>query len=399
MSRPAIVLKSQFIMPNDKRFQNYIKYIDRKDAKEKQENSLQTDEFQTYMKYMGDEKKRGELFIKDTNIVSKEERKHLEIAFQVAQRKGSPLWQDVISFDNDWLEKQAIYDRKTKQLNEDKMKNIVREAMLVMLTSEQMESSSIWAAAIHYNTDNIHVHIATVEPNPSRAIQTVTNPETGIVEKQFRAKRKQKSLDRMKSRVANLISDRTMERKRTDELIKGTAKKAKEVDLQFTFFREMSKLHSKILINLPRSRREWHYGYQTMNQARPYIDQMTSSYLERYHEKDMVELKELLKEESQHMKVLYGEHSNYNDYVENSMADLYKRMGNAILSEIRKGEKEKKEIPSVKTSSQMNHFRKQLSFGKVLNQLNYAMQKSYYDYKKERNLDEYDRELDQSKYR
>lgn len=33
--------------------------------------------------------------------------------------------------------------------------------------NESLENAT-WSAAIHYNTDNIHVHVATVEPAPCR---------------------------------------------------------------------------------------------------------------------------------------------------------------------------------------------------------------------------------------
>ena len=38
--------------------------------------------------------------------------------FKTAHENGSIMWQDVISFHNPWLEKQGIYDEKTKTLDE-----------------------------------------------------------------------------------------------------------------------------------------------------------------------------------------------------------------------------------------------------------------------------------------
>ncbi|WP_331805927.1 relaxase MobL [Virgibacillus dokdonensis] len=49
--------------------------------------------------------------------------------FQLGQKKGSPMWQDVLSFDNAFLEEQGLYNSKTKQLDERRMKNIVRGAV------------------------------------------------------------------------------------------------------------------------------------------------------------------------------------------------------------------------------------------------------------------------------
>ncbi|MEF2293766.1 relaxase MobL [Virgibacillus dokdonensis] len=39
------------------------------------------------------------------------------------------MWQDVLSFDNAFLEEQGLYNSKTKQLDERRMKNIVRGAV------------------------------------------------------------------------------------------------------------------------------------------------------------------------------------------------------------------------------------------------------------------------------
>ncbi len=39
------------------------------------------------------------------------------------------MWQDVISFDNDWLEKQGVYNSESHTVDETKMRSIVRETM------------------------------------------------------------------------------------------------------------------------------------------------------------------------------------------------------------------------------------------------------------------------------
>lgn len=51
--------------------------------------------------------------------------------------------------------------------SEKKIYEATRKAVSKMLKSEGLENA-VWSAAIHFNTDNIHVHIATVEPEPMR---------------------------------------------------------------------------------------------------------------------------------------------------------------------------------------------------------------------------------------
>ncbi|ODV56322.1 hypothetical protein BG258_10620 [Lysinibacillus fusiformis] len=94
--------------------------------------------------------------------------------------------------------------------------------------------SAVWSAAIHYNTDNLYVHIATVEPIPTRVKKWTMNLETGKWEEQVRAKRKQGSLDKMKSKVANLIMDRTKERNLVTDLIRGSVNLKKEKRFIYT---------------------------------------------------------------------------------------------------------------------------------------------------------------------
>src|SRR5699024_10163454 len=113
--------------------------------------------------------------------------------FQIAQQNESPMWQDVISFDNDWLEKQDVYNSKNHTVDETKMRSIVRETMQTMLAAERMQQSAIWTASLHYNTDNIHVNIETVEPRQTREVMNVLDKETNTWREEYRAKRKPKT--------------------------------------------------------------------------------------------------------------------------------------------------------------------------------------------------------------
>src|SRR5690625_58310 len=162
MSSPAIILKSKFVLPDKKDYNDYVSYIDRDDAKESRKES-DFNLYYSYMDYMGDEEKQGSLFKNSKDKLSEDEKKKLKDEFVQAQKNGSPMWQDVISFDNDWLEKHGLYNSETKVLKEHKMKSAIRSSVSELIKREKMNSSTVWSASIHYNTDNIHVHIAMVE--------------------------------------------------------------------------------------------------------------------------------------------------------------------------------------------------------------------------------------------
>lgn len=404
-ARPGVVLKSKFIMPGTNEFKKYVEYIDRDDAKlevnvnRESKNLTDFELFHSYVNYMGDEKKEGSLFTEDIDELNFKQKSEIKNLFSIAQNNGSPMWQDVISFDNQWLEKQGLYNTKTKELDEIKMRNVVRLAVKEMLKAEKMEDSAIWTAAIHYNTDNIHVHIATVEPFPTREKKMFYDKKTKEWREQFRAKRKQGALDKMKSKIANTILDRTEQRNKIDEIIRGSVHKKKEGQLDLSAYRKTKKLFMKAINNLPEDRRQWYYGYQTINDARPFIDEIVKIYLDTFHKEEMQELEKLLDEEVQIMKEMYGEGSNYERYKQTKMDDLKKRMGNAVLTEMRTYVK-RKEISYKKGKS--NHFpisihdtwKQKGDLVRAINHLNYRLRKTFHDYKKEKNLEEFDRMLE-----
>ncbi len=403
---PGVVLKSRFVMPSSDEYKDFINYIDRDDAKVTENIIVDENDsfsvFYQYMDYMGDENKQGALFTCTEDFVNVEQKSSLKDLFQQAQENGSPLWQDVISFDNSFLQKYGLMDEKSGQVNEVKMKNVVRAAVDEMLKAENMMDSAVWSAAIHYNTDNIHVHIATVEPIPSRAKRWFMNQETGKWEEQVRAKRKQSSLDKMKSKIANLIMDRTIEQNLITDLIRGSVQMKKDNGIDLSTLRQSKRLFQKALQRLPPDRSQWRYGYQSIDEARPYIDQIVEIYLNRYYKIELTELHRLLDEEVEVMKEKYGEGSKYQNYKQTKLDDLKKRMGNAVLTEMREYQKEADhrlyELSKSKKKYQASMYRQNLQasreLNRALNNLNYRLRKTYHDFRKERNMEEFDRMLD-----
>ncbi|EOS7974959.1 hypothetical protein DZ775_RS14705, partial [Enterococcus hirae] len=170
MVQAAIVTKWKFVMSNNKKFQKYINYIDRDEATRSKEfqqyNILESD---GYNQYMENPEKSSGLFTANKNRLSKEERDTVKKLFRQAQKNDSLMWQDVVSFDTNWLVEVGLYDPKDKILNEEKIMNAIRVAMNEQLKAENLRNSAVWTAAIHYNEiHHIHVHIAIVEPEPTR---------------------------------------------------------------------------------------------------------------------------------------------------------------------------------------------------------------------------------------
>jgi len=320
---PGVVLKTKFVTANKKGFQDYVQYVDREEAKGK--GDAHRSMFSLYNHYMDDPDKTSALFTQQSDHLSVEGKQGIKSLFEQAQKKNSIMWQDVITFDNDWLQKRGVYDSKTHTLDEDALKQVTRKSMQAMMKKEGLQESAVWSAAIHYNTDNIHIHVATVEPNPTRE----------------RGKRKPKTLEAMKSEVINGLLDRTQERNQINSLIRDHMVNTKKENSSMKWSnREIKPLFFDVYNHLPEDKRQWHYGYQTLNPIRPKIDELTTRYLEKYHAKDMNQLHEKLDQEVNELKQAYGDgpkdKKRYQHYKQNKLDDLYKRMGNAFLQEMKR---------------------------------------------------------------
>lgn len=177
----GVVLVTKFVSADNAVFSGYIDYINRSNAVRNENIEKYTiptldneiKEYNEYMDYMGDAKKTTELFTDKKDRLSAKEKDKLKDIFQIAQNNGSLMWQSVISFDNKWLAENGLYDPESGVLSEIKIKEYARIAINSMLEKEGMAQNSIWSASIHYNTDNIHIHIATVQPVPSRETKII----------------------------------------------------------------------------------------------------------------------------------------------------------------------------------------------------------------------------------
>lgn len=159
----GVTLMQDFCRAESDVFNRYIDYIDREEA----QRNTSISKFNLFNDYVGNPYKGSHLFTADKDWLTSKEKQELKDVFTTAQMNESVMWQTVISFDNVWLSKNGVYDSKNKMLDERKICEVTRMAMTELLKREKLENA-IWSAGIHYNTDNIHVHIAIVEPYPMR---------------------------------------------------------------------------------------------------------------------------------------------------------------------------------------------------------------------------------------
>lgn len=345
-SSPGVILKSKFVF-SDQKFSEYIEYIDRSEAVRSDAYFL----YSVYTDYMDNPDKQQKtglntkseraaaLFTATKNNLTAAEKQELKQQFIKAQQAGSPMWQNVISFTNDFLEGNGLLDRASGLLDEEKIRTVTRLAMEEMMKDEKMVGAAVWSASIHYNTDNIHVHIAIVEPTPTRRKKEYKyEKEDGTSESkvQFKGALNKKTFGKMKSKIVNNIVDRQPELSKINDIIRQNivAEKrlrpaSKDEKLRGAFLNLYSKL--------PEDRRQWSYNMNSLLELRPQIDQFTKLYIDLYHKKDFAELTRRLKDQEKFLKSVYGEGKQkiYKQYAVTKTQDLYTRMGNAVLRELR----------------------------------------------------------------
>lgn len=315
----GVINKVKFIRNGSSKFKNFIDYIDRSEATRKKN----FDKYSAYNNYMGNSEKIGSLFTKDKHSLTEKEVKKLKKDFDKAQSNGSNMWQEVFSFDNEFLEANGLYDSENGALDEEKIQEATRRAMEELSKREGFKELT-WSASLHYNTDNIHVHIASVEINPSRE----------------RGKFKPKTLYNMKSSFVNSLLDKQKDLDKINSLIRDNLIQGKK-EMSFKEDIEMRKMVKEIVQKLPSDKRQWHYNYNSMQEVRPLIDNLTKYYIETYKKDEFKELVDRLEKEDKFYKEVYGKRKvETTTYKDNKIQDLYTRMGNTILKEIKEYVKE-----------------------------------------------------------
>ncbi len=274
------------------------------------------------------------VFTKESNELNSEQFNEATEIVKKAQKNGSVFFQDVISFDNDFLEKENILNSKTGQLDEKRLRNASIKMMDKMFDSEDI-NSGFWIASIHRNTKHIHIHYASVETVNTRKTVKIEKEDKILYEP--KGKRKQKTIDEMKSTFSNSLVDRTAQLSRISDLRNSLVQDIKE-KYQVTNKKEATQINliKGIYELLPANKKNWNYKNISENnpKAKEKIDLLTNSLM--FDNNKYQEYIVKVKEESNYRKELFGETSREDkDYFENKKADINKRLGNSLLKEMK----------------------------------------------------------------
>ena len=323
--KSGVNIMCRFVKPDNALFGGYIKYIDRDEAV----RNDNIEQFNSYMDYMGNPEKTSELYNADKDQLNKEDLEQLKKKFEQAQDNQSLMWQTVISFDNRWLEENGLYDTNNHTVDTVKLKELTRGSINKILKKENMNKSAEWSAAIHYNTDNIHIHVAIVEPIPMRQkVYTKDGKE------ERRGKWKYSSIAAGRSNIVNRVLNQSIENQMINDLIRNKIighKKETEIGSNKLFV----DLFDEIYDGLPADRKKWNYN-SLNNEMKNKIDLLSKQYINKYHVEDYNELQKLLKAQEDKYKKAYGDGNIIaNQYAANKEADMFVRLGNIILKEMK----------------------------------------------------------------
>lgn len=337
-------------------FSNYISYMGRSHALSSKEKLLPDQQEQLeFMKgkakefkekitkqanvrtneVVNDQSMRTGLFNSNKDDLTVAEEAEIKKQFTKAEKNGSILFKDVVSFDTASLIEAKIYNPETKELDRKKLMDAGRKMMEKMGSSEKMNETMLWTGMIHYNTNHFHIHFATVEMENTRKM--VTKKENGIEYQQPRGMRPQSTIDAMKSTFSNELFGRGEELARASELRNKLVQDIKS-QLSSTSTFEM-KLMKEIRDELPENKKNWTYGSKKVSdETRGKIDKLTTHLMK--DTPDYENYLSLLKEESEARKKMYGETKRADkDYFKNKEEDIKKRLGNSFLKELKLIEK------------------------------------------------------------
>lgn len=289
--KAGVVVVTKFCNNEAKAFSSYIDYIDRENAV----RTANTAKYNLYQDYMGNPEKTTGLFTATKDIQTKDDEAKLKEIFQRAQNKDSLMWQTVISFDNRWLEKNGLYSSENKVLDEERLKGITRSAVNKMLEKEGLQNA-VWSAAIHYNTDNIHVHIATVEPEPMRERKsyvqyrerevngkTIKEPILGaegkpVMKKEYKGRFKQSSIESCKREMVNQIINERENNLKINSILRDSILRQKR-EHPLSKDKELCQMFFNLYKSMPNCNRNmWNYNNPIMQSLKAQIDEVSICY-------------------------------------------------------------------------------------------------------------------------
>lgn len=334
--RPAVVFSLGFVYDWKIGGYDFMEYMSRPEAfcadnhigdeEYDPKNSFKGSDFLTYM---SNEEKSDGLF-DSTHDLLDEEDKNVYRAYELQSRteEGCPKYYGVMSFDNDFLIEHGLLSPDSKHLSAKRLKELGREGINALIHSNPKfdDSNVYWNAAIHTNTDNVHIHYSICEYHRLEDRRQTTAGQDLIPIASF---------NKLKSVVANrIIGDEHLQRIqaardeiRTQFAAKGTRE-------------QLAELLNILPDNVLRSSKEQAgYNSRYVKRYQSAIQNVVKNIISSDPELQALanEFDTAVRNGQEIYRRIYGEGSQelYINFIKNRYADLQERLGNEVLHGVR----------------------------------------------------------------
>ncbi|WP_283685292.1 relaxase MobL, partial [Clostridium perfringens] len=199
-----------------------------------------------------------------------------------------------------------------------------------------------------------------------------------------------KVIKTMKSKFINDLRNRDEFYQELDVLVRDNMVGSKK-EYSFMKDRILREKMLDMLRHLPKDKREW--NYERIKEAKPYVDSLSKYYVENFCRDDFQRFKKMVIEDRKEQLKIYGTPKDLSKLSEPHYkeADLYRRMGNTIIKELKDFVKEEeyknKRLQYLKEKKKYkNKSYRSKKENEKKNKINLADNKKNYDIKIEREI-------------
>ena len=272
-----------------------------------------------YFNYMRNKEKSDGLFDATRDKLTTDEINQFREYEKISKKEGCPKYIGIASFDNDFLRENNLIIGD--QINIPAIKNAARKGMnaLINKSDKLVASNCYWTAAIHTNTDNVHIHYQLLEYHRLEN-RCKTRKDKDMIERS--------AMESLISVIATSLN--------ANDLTKDLTEYERNIlmkQVKYNFSNSLAKIE-ELTEKLPNNR-GWQYNRldkSTQNQ----IDNCIRSIISENAELTQQYKNYLTKIEAvqNNSKRRYGEGSHYTDYKETRLHGkdgFYSRVGNSFL--------------------------------------------------------------------
>lgn len=293
------------------------------------------------------------------NNITVKDKKLTKQKLKEADKNKCLMWSIVLSFDNNFLKESDIL--KNNVLDQQELKNRVRNGMNEFLEANNFNDSAFYLANVHLNTKNIHVHIALSETKSSRDKKRIRNNnvvDRGYFKKRIIRKAKTifyKNIESSNQRIKELqlLKDIDLARSKAITTTKNNIneKYIKQIlSLKEGTNDRSAFLLKKLYLQLPSNKNLWRYksNSQDFKNAKVTLNKLIDNLIITNPEYSI--FKNLIDKQREQSKQIYGE--NISKDISLTKDDRIRSViGNYVLKELKNIINDKPEIREIEKNN------------------------------------------------